>query len=223
MTLSLNPSITEEAKNKNTEIKLENTDIITQNKPLPTQETQQNTQVSQQIQTQNQSGESNAQIQTESNAINKIDSTMPTQETQAQQRQETQQDAQKDITQDKGYQEYVKALVKARQAKQHEDNSWGILEPTVAGLKHAFRRPTKDDIPSFLDLPVDYYEGHINEVKKTYENEASIYDFLAKYGEKNKDLIGLKEIDQEKLKNAKLRQSIKSKDAKDLTQEEQDY
>ena len=188
MTLSLNPTLTQEKQeqDQNKEIQVNNIDIVTQHKPMQTQEAQ--------------AQEPEQQQQTQESPFN-ID--------------------------DPEYQEYTRQKLEAKKLA-HNVNNPNEYKKELS--KQFFDK--KSDMQKVLEFvsPVhkilkgrEDLEVYNISGDKQIHDETRLYDYIAKYNV-SAETLGLKNFDEAKLQDAKIRQGMQHKtDFKQLSQEEKDY
>ena len=233
-TLSLNPNITTQTKKQ--EIQLENKELITQPNPQTTQiQEAEGKEAEAKINAQTQEASTN---QTAENGLPRLAkarlamteeqatqattpnaqqaSTATNQTTQQQeaninQNTDTQQAQTNDLTQNAEYQEFIRQKLAQEQK----------VKEAYLDYTNAFKGSKKSD----EGFSIHDYTGrnalnnYVKQRNKDKENQAAIYDYLAKYGEHNAETLGIK-IDKDELNKARARLSIKHKDIKDLTEYE---
>ena len=187
MTLSLNPTLTQEKQeqDQNKEIQVNNIDIVTQHKPMQTQEAQ---------------AQEPEQQQTQESPFN-ID--------------------------DPEYQEYTRQKLEAKKLAHNVNNPNEYkkeLEKQFFDKKSDIQKvlefvsPVHKILKGREDLEVYNISGD-----KQIHDETRLYDYIAKYNV-SAETLGLKNFDEAKLQDAKIRQGMQHKtDFKQLSQEEKDY
>ena len=188
MTLSLNPTLTQEKQeqDQNKEIQVNNIDIVTQHKPMQTQEAK--------------AQEPEQQQEAQESPFN-ID--------------------------DPEYQEYTKQKLEAKKLA-HNVNNPNEYKKELS--KQFFDK--KSDMQKVLEFvsPVhkilkgrEDLEVYNISGDKQIRDETRLYDYIAKYNV-SAETLGLKNFDETKLQDAKIRQGMQHKtDFKQLSQEEKDY
>lgn len=192
MTLSLNPTLTQEKQQENKEIQVNNIDIVTQHKPMPTQQE------------------------------NNTESSINTQEPIGQ-KPNTTQDF--DIN-NKEYQEFVKEFLTTKQtAKDHYDLKYSkdLLKQSIDKFEITqLANPLfiANNIKDMGREGIEFLNKTGDQIKKS---ETELYDYLAKTGI-NHEMLGIKNFDEQKLKDAHTRQGLRGKtEYKQLNEEEKDY
>lgn len=192
MTLSLNPTLTQEKQQENKEIQVNNIDIVTQHKPMPTQQE------------------------------NNTESSINTQEPIGQ-KPNTTQDF--DIN-NKEYQEFVKEFLTTKQtAKDHYDLKYSkdLLKQSIDKFEITqLANPLfiANNIKDMGREGIEFLNKSGDQIKKS---ETELYDYLAKTGI-NHEMLGIKNFDEQKLKDAHIRQGLSGKtEYKQLNEEEKDY
>ena len=203
MTLSLNPTLTQaKDKEQNKEIQVNNIDIVTQHKPMP------------QLQAQN-----TADLNTQDN---NTESSINTQEPIGQTPNTTQDF---DIN-NKEYQEFVKEFLTTKQAaKDHYDLKYSkdLLKQSVDKFEITqLANPLfiANNIKDMGREGIEFFNKSGDQIKKS---ETELYDYLAKTGISH-EMLGIKNFDEQKLKDAHTRQGLRGKtEYKQLNEEEKDY
>jgi hypothetical protein len=203
MTLSLNPTLTQEKdKEQNKEIQVNNIDIVTQHKPMP------------QLQAQN-TADLNTQ---DNNTESSINAQEPIGQTP-----NTTQDF--DIN-NKEYQEFVKEFLITKQtAKDHYDLKYSkdLLKQSIDKFEITqLANPLfiANNIKDMGREGIEFFNKSGDQIKKS---ETEIYDYLAKTGI-NHEMLGIKNFDEQKLEDAHIRQGLRGKtEYKQLNEEEKDY
>ena len=203
MTLSLNPTLTQEKdKEQNKEIQVNNIDIVTQHKPMP------------QLQAQN-TADLNTQ---DNNTESSINAQEPIGQTP-----NTTQDF--DIN-NKEYQEFVKEFLTTKQAaKDHYDLKYSkdLLKQSVDKFEITqLANPLfiANNIKDMGREGIEFFNKSGDQIKKS---ETELYDYLAKTGISH-EMLGIKNFDEQKLKDAHTRQGLRGKtEYKQLNEEEKDY
>ena len=192
MTLSLNPTLTQEKQQENKEIQVNNIDIVTQHKPMPTQQE------------------------------NYTESSINTQEPIGQTPNTTQDF---DIN-NKEYQEFVKEFLTTKQtAKDHYDLKYSkdLLKQSIDKFEITqLANPLfiANNIKDMGREGIEFFNKSGDQIKKS---ETEIYDYLAKTGI-NHEMLGIKNFNEQKLKDAYTRQGLRGKtEYKQLNEEEKDY
>lgn len=244
LTLSLNPKITQENKPQNIEI--DNSEQVAQFKPMQTENAQNNTPAIE-LNTQNEQAPQQTQTLENANAANTQENNLLNNEEyieftknriNSQNNNENINLAQTESNafniEDPEYQEYIKTKLKAKDkalkaSKGYNERKDSFLPEKLQQLGHAldrtdaYKNASWGEQVNFFDAPRQAMERWQKYGDKVKSEETAIYDYLAEYGEENAKDLGIKKVDKELLKNAKLRKSIRNKDIKDLTKEEKDY